>query len=99
GVNFSDVLKAMGLYPGTPGGALEMGLEMAGVVSAAGPGVDLAPGDRVMGLARGGGALGSRVLTSAAMLAPIPEGLSFEEAGGVPVAFLTAWYALWRQGR
>lgn len=99
GVNFSDVLKAMGLYPGTPGGALDMGLELAGVVAEVGEGVDLRPGDRVLGLARRGGALGTRVRTTPALLQPIPEGLSFAQAGAVPVAFLTAWYALWHKGR
>lgn len=100
GLNFSDVLKAMGLYPGTPGGALQMGLEMAGVVAATGPGVEgLRPGDRVMGLGRRGGTLASQVLTSARLVVPIPEGLGFEEAASLPVAYLTAWYALRHLGR
>ena len=47
GLNFKDVLNALGLYPGDPG---PLGSECAGVVTAVGPGVQgLAPG------ARGGG--------------------------------------------
>ena len=51
GVNFRDVLIALGMYPG----AAMIGGEGAGVVLEVGAGVeDLAPGDRVMGLLGGG---------------------------------------------
>ncbi|MEH0975339.1 MDR/SDR family oxidoreductase, partial [Micromonospora sp. CPCC 205546] len=50
------------------------------------------PGDRVLGLF--GGAFGSVVVVSEHMLVPIPAGWSFVQAASVPVAFVTAFYAL-----
>ncbi|MFI1370054.1 SDR family NAD(P)-dependent oxidoreductase [Streptomyces griseochromogenes] len=89
GLNFRDVLIGLNMYPG---GGL-MGSEIAGVVTETGPGVShLAVGDRVMGIASGG--FGPMVVTDAQQVVPIPEGLSFTAAASVPVAFLTAWYAL-----
>ena len=89
GVNFRDVLIAVGMYPG--GGTI--GGEGAGVVEEVGPGVDgLAPGDRVMGLLAG--AFGPIAVADQRMVVPIPEGWSFTQAASVPIAFLTAYYAL-----
>ncbi|PRY00462.1 type I polyketide synthase [Allonocardiopsis opalescens] len=89
GVNFRDVLIALGMYPGEG----TMGVELAGVVTATGAGVtSLTPGDRVYGLAAGGFA--AEAVTDHRLLAPIPEGWGFAEAASVPAAFLTAWYAL-----
>ncbi|WP_435844705.1 type I polyketide synthase [Streptomyces chrestomyceticus] len=89
GLNFRDVLIALGMYPG--GGVL--GSEIAGTVLEAGPEVDhFAPGDRVMGLGEGG--FGPVVVTDARQLVRIPDGWSYAEAASVPSAFMTAWYAL-----
>nr|WP_239157732.1 type I polyketide synthase [Streptomyces sp. SID13726] len=91
GVNFRDVLGALGMYPG-PANAL--GAEAAGVVVEVGPGVtDLVVGDRVFGMAPGG--LGSVTVTDRRLVARVPEGWSFAEAASVPIVFLTALYA-WR---
>ncbi|MFE2379411.1 type I polyketide synthase [Streptomyces sp. NPDC059398] len=89
GLNFRDVLIALGMYPG--GGVL--GGEIAGTVLEAGPETGrLKPGDRVMGLAEGG--FGPSAVTDARQLVRIPDGWSFAEAASVPSAFMTAWYAL-----
>ncbi|MCL7427746.1 SDR family NAD(P)-dependent oxidoreductase [Streptomyces sp. YS415] len=89
GVNFRDVLIGLGMVPGQT----VMGSEGAGVVTDVGPGVTrFAPGDRVLGLM--GGALGPLAVTDQRVLAPVPEGWSFEQAASVPVAFLTAYYGL-----
>ena len=89
GLNFRDVLIALGMYPA----AAVMGSEGAGVVTETGPGVTgLAAGDRVLGLAPGG--FGPVAVADARLLAPVPAGWSFAQAAAVPVAFLTAWYAL-----
>ena len=89
GLNFRDVLIALGMYPGQA----PLGAEAAGVVTAAGPGVTaFRPGDRVMGLAAGAAA--PQVVTDARLLAPVPPGWTWAEAAAAPVAFLTACYAL-----
>ncbi|MEU8686525.1 SDR family NAD(P)-dependent oxidoreductase, partial [Streptomyces sp. NPDC048611] len=90
GVNFRDVLNALGMYPGEAGA---LGSEGAGVVLEVGPGVtDLQPGDRVMGMFFG--AFGPLAVADRRLLARIPEGWSFAQAASVPVVFLTAYYAL-----
>jgi NADPH:quinone reductase-like Zn-dependent oxidoreductase/acyl carrier protein len=94
GVNFRDVLIALGLYPGEA----PLGSEAAGVVLEAGPGVTgLAPGDRVLGLMTD--CFGPVAVTDPGLVAPIPDGWSFAQAASVPVAFLTAWYGLAGLGR
>jgi acyl transferase domain-containing protein/NAD(P)-dependent dehydrogenase (short-subunit alcohol dehydrogenase family) len=89
GLNFRDVLVALDLYPGDA----EMGGEGAGVVVEIGPGVeDLAPGDRVMGMLRGG--FGPLAVTDRRLVVRIPPGWSFVKAASVPIVFLTAYHAL-----
>ena len=88
GVNFRDVLVALGMYPG--GG--ELGVEGAGVVVQVGPGLtELAVGDAVMGLL---GVAGSEVVVDERLVTAVPAGWSLVEAAGVPVVFLTALYGL-----
>ncbi|WP_405997989.1 SDR family NAD(P)-dependent oxidoreductase [Streptomyces sp. NBC_00829] len=90
GLNFRDVLNALGMYPGDPG---RMGSEGAGIVLETGPGVtDLGPGDRVMGMLPG--AFGPLTVVDRRMIAPMPEGWTFAEAASVPIVFMTAYYAL-----
>ena len=98
GLNFSDVLKAMGLYPTLDGSAPVIGSECVGYVTALGAGVEsVAVGQRV--IAFGPGSFGSHVTTSADLVVPVPEGLSDVEAAAVGIAYLTAWYALCEVGR
>ncbi|MER7421041.1 SDR family NAD(P)-dependent oxidoreductase, partial [Micromonospora peucetia] len=90
GVNFRDVLIALGMYPDP---AARMGSEGAGVVLEVGPGVDgLVPGDRVMGMFEPG--FGPQVVAQRERIAKIPAGWSFAQAASVPLVFLTAYYAL-----
>ncbi|WP_338932910.1 SDR family NAD(P)-dependent oxidoreductase [Streptomyces netropsis] len=90
GVNFRDVLNALGMYPGEAG---LFGSEAAGVVTATGPDVTgLRPGDRVMGMLFGGfGPLG---VVDERLLTPVPDAWSWETAASVPLVFLTAYYAM-----
>jgi putative PIG3 family NAD(P)H quinone oxidoreductase len=95
-VNRADLLQNLGQYPAPPGSPADIpGLEFAGEVAELGPGVTgrLQPGDRVCGIT-GGGAYAEYLVTQERMLAPIPEELSFEAAGALPEAFMTALDAL-----
>jgi polyketide synthase 1/15 len=89
GVNFRDVMAALGMYPGQ---APVLGGEGAGVVVETGPGVaGVAVGDAVMGLIDGTGPL---AVVDRQLLVKMPRGWSFNQAAGVPVVFLTALYGL-----
>jgi phthiocerol/phenolphthiocerol synthesis type-I polyketide synthase C len=97
GLNFRDVMWAMGLLPdealldGFAGPTI--GLECAGVVAAVGEGVTAyAPGDRVMAFAPA--SMSTRTVTAAHAVMPMPEGMDFAAGATVPVAFLTVAYAL-----
>ncbi len=90
GMNFRDVVVALGMVPERD---VPMGGEGSGVVLEVGSGVDdLAPGDRVFGLLDG--AFGPVGVTDRRLLAPIPEGWTFERAASVPGVFLTAYHGL-----
>ncbi|WP_326695902.1 SDR family NAD(P)-dependent oxidoreductase [Streptomyces sp. NBC_01754] len=89
GLNFRDVLHALGMYPGE----VVLGGEAAGIVLETGPEVaGLAPGDRVMGLCAG--AFGPVAVTDHRLLAPMPSDWTFPEAAAVPIAYATAYYGL-----
>ncbi|WP_324790385.1 polyketide synthase, partial [Streptomyces sp. H51] len=89
GLNFRDVLIALGMYPGDAA----MGNEGAGVVTEVGPGADgLKVGDRVMGPFPG--SFGPRTVTDRRLVVRVPDGWDFERAASVPTAFLTAYYGL-----
>ncbi|MBX3165805.1 MAG: type I polyketide synthase [Candidatus Eremiobacteraeota bacterium] len=94
GLNFSDVMRAMGLYP-TEG---VLGIEMAGTVSEIGSEVsDLEPGQRVFGIAPS--AFASQVVLPRDFLVPTPAQLSDLQAAAMPLVFVTAYYALLEVGR
>ncbi|MGW7243981.1 type I polyketide synthase [Streptomyces sp. NPDC054804] len=85
GLNFRDVLIALGMYPGEAA----LGGEGAGVVTEVADDVtDLAPGTRVTGLF--GDAFAPVAVAERAAVAPIPDGWTFEQAAAMPIAHLTA---------
>jgi putative PIG3 family NAD(P)H quinone oxidoreductase len=98
GVNRADLLQRRGHYPAPPGSPRDVpGLEYAGEVDAVGPGAGLwAVGSRVMGIV-GGGGHAEYVCVHEREAMRVPHNLSWEEAGAVPEAFLTAYDALFRQ--
>jgi NADPH:quinone reductase-like Zn-dependent oxidoreductase/acyl carrier protein len=90
GLNFRDVLNVLGEYPGDAGA---LGSECSGWVEQLGAGVTgLAVGDEVVAVARG--SFARFVIAPADLVARIPKGLRLEESATLPVAYLTARYAL-----
>ena len=90
GLNFRDVMAVLGIYPGE---VVAPGAECAGTVAGVGPGIDeFSVGDRVVAL--GGGCFATHAALPAALAVRLPQGMSFEDAAGIPVAFLTASFAL-----
>mgnify|MGYP001413866637 CR=1 FL=1 len=95
GLNFRDVLWALGMVPGV---GTVLGWECAGVVRAVGLNVhDLRVGDEVIAIAPG--SFASDVTVARRFVAPKPAGLDMATAASLPVAFLTAIYGLEHLGR
>lgn len=93
GMNFRDVMIAMDLLPPVFEGPLDVGFECAGVITVVGEGVEgLEAGDEVV--AGAPACFGSYVTAPASMVSRKPKHLTFEEAATIPIAFLTAYYAL-----
>jgi acyl transferase domain-containing protein/NADPH:quinone reductase-like Zn-dependent oxidoreductase len=100
GLNFIDVMKAMGVYPGQSNGELSFGIECAGRITAIGEGVvEWQVGDEVMAVVPSIDAFSAYTVVSVSFVVAKPESMSFEEAATTPIAFLTAYYALHHQGR
>ncbi len=74
------------------------GMELAGIIDAAGPGTNWAPGDRVMAIVNprrpGGGAQAELVVVPSGSVARVPEGSTLEEAATLPMNGLTVRRAL-----
>jgi len=89
GLNFADLLTARGGYPGTPKPPLVAGREFAGV--------EIASGRRVMGYTQWS-AFAEKTAGYRALLWPVPEKWTAEEAAAFPVTFFTAYFAYWKAG-
>ncbi|WPH04990.1 polyketide synthase [Acrodontium crateriforme] len=95
GLNFRDVLCALGVVPFPEQG---LGLESSGIVSKVGSEVrDLRPGDRVMLL--GNGSFATHIIVCEKLCEKIPDNLTFEDAATMPAVFATAVFSLFNIGR
>ncbi|MFO7927856.1 MAG: quinone oxidoreductase family protein [Halobacteriota archaeon] len=97
GVNFADIMQRRGHYHGGPKPPYTPGMEVAGVIAEVGENVNREPGERVVSLVNGGG-YAEYAIADARGLLEIPDGLSFEEAAGFPVQWLTAHNCLHEWG-
>jgi len=99
GVNRPDVAQRQGKYPPPPDASPVLGLEVAGEVVAVGEGVTTHQvGERVCGLANGGGYAEYCVVPSTQCL-PWPAGYDAVRAAAVPETFFTVWANLFDIGR
>jgi NADPH2:quinone reductase len=99
GVNRADALVRAGTYHRAGRPPLIPGLEAAGTVAAVGEGVDtVAPGQRVMAMGAGG-FYAELAVAPAVKVTVLPDGVDLPQAAGLPIAWLTAWYALNRLAR
>ena len=99
GLNFLDLLAALGRGPIAGTGSFpQFGSECSGTVVAVGEGVDhIRIADEVLAIAPS--SFASFATTPARFVLTKPAQLSFEEAATLPIAFLTADYALKHAGR
>jgi NADPH2:quinone reductase len=99
GLNFADTLIAEGRYQERPAPPVTLGMELAGVVEALGPGTEgPAPGTRVA-VFSGQGGLAEAGVFPAARCIPIPDAMPFEVAAGFLVAYGTSHLALDHRAR
>lgn len=98
GLNFIEVLYALGLLPAAPGLEASFGLECAGRIVRVGEGVsEFRAGDPVFAYAAG--SFAGFVTAPVATVAKRPPGMSAAEAATLPAALATAHFALVTQGR
>ena len=91
GLNRLDILQRKGLYPPPPGESEILGVEIAGEVVEAAPGVEQPrPGDRICALIPGGG-YAQYALADAAACLPVPADLDLVQAASLPEAAQTVW--------
>ena len=99
GVNRADLAQRAGSYPPPPGASEILGLEVSGEIAELGAEVTgWQVGERVCVLLSGGG-YAEQVAVPASLLMPVPENWSFEEAGGMPEVFFTAFLNLFLEGK
>jgi NADPH2:quinone reductase len=98
GINGADLLQRRGGYPAPPGSPPDIpGLELAGEVAAAGQGARrFGEADRVMAVVGGGGQAELAVVHERAAM-PVPDGVDWPQAGGIPEVFTTAHDAIFSQ--
>lgn len=95
GLNFRDIMSAMGEVAGET-----LGAEGAGIVSRVGADVSqVEPGDRVMLLASHTGCFHSHARTVDAAVLRLPSDVTFASAAGMPVTACTAYYSLFDLAR
>ena len=87
GLNFKDVITALGKVPG-----ITLGSECAGIVTRAGQSSKFKPGERVC--AAGTDCFKTLARADSQFVFHIPEGLAFTEAAALPATFVTAHIAI-----
>ena len=91
GINFADLMARVGLYPDAPKLPCVVGYEVSGVIDQLGAGVTgLAVGDRVFAMPKFGGYTDVLALPRTQVF-KMPAKMTFEEAAGLPVTYLTAY--------
>ena len=91
GVNHADLLQAAGKYPPPPDASPILGLEVSGIIAAVGPQVtDLQVGQPVCALLAGGG-YAQYVAVPAGQVMTIPDGVTLDDAAGLPEVACTVW--------
>lgn len=98
-LNFADLLMRDGKYQEKPPFPYTPGMEVAGVVTAVGPGVaGPLPGTRVLAFVNWGG-LAEEVIAPANRVVALPDTMPFDEAAAFPIAYGTSHLALDHKAR
>ena len=95
GINRADLIQRMGMYPPPPGAPDTLGLEVSGEVVVAAGRWQL--GNRVCALL-GGGGYAEYVACDARHALPIPEGMDYAAAAGLPETVFTVFANVFEGG-
>jgi NADPH2:quinone reductase len=94
-INFADILLCQGIYQDRPGLPFTPGLETCGVVEAVGPGVHLAPGTRIAGMAAlPAGGYAEQALVRAPTALEIPDDIPAADATVLYTTYQTSHVGL-----
>lgn len=96
GVNRPDVMQRQGKYPPPPGASDIPGLEVSGVIVAAGGEAERLVGKRVCALVAGGG-YAEYAIAPAGQCLPVPENYDLIEAAALPETLFTVWSNLFER--
>ncbi|MCF6352639.1 MAG: NAD(P)H-quinone oxidoreductase [Cyclobacteriaceae bacterium] len=98
-LNRADILQRQGKYPPPAGESTILGLEASGVIKETGKNVHgFKVGDPVMALL-GGGGQAQYVAVHQNLVMAVPPNTSLEQAAAIPEVFLTAYQALFIEGK
>ena len=98
GINFSEIMARMRLYPGAPKPPATLGSEACGIVESVGKDVTrIKPGDKVMLFCRFN-SYATHIITSEKMVMSLPEGFSLEEGAAFPLVYVTAYMMIFDLG-
>jgi len=96
GCNWADTQVRVGIYPHPMTYPMVLGFEVAGTVSALGPGVtNVKVGDRVATFPDKGGAYAEKCVAAALGLIKLPDGIPLDTAAAFPIQALTAYHMLY----
>lgn len=99
GVNFTDFLSLDGKYQNNPPPPFTPGKDAAGIVAAVGANVSNHKlGDRVIAHVIHG-AMAEKAICPGALAFPLPDGVEFDAAAAMGLAYLTGYLALTRRGQ
>jgi acyl transferase domain-containing protein/NADPH:quinone reductase-like Zn-dependent oxidoreductase/acyl carrier protein/NADP-dependent 3-hydroxy acid dehydrogenase YdfG len=93
GLNFINVMSALGIYPGYKNGYRSLGIEFSGKITSIDESVtEFKVGDEVFGC--GEECIGKYIRVNPGLIVRKPPEINFEDAAAIPIAFLTAYYSL-----
>ena len=98
GINFSEIMARMRLYPGAPKPPTTLGAEGCGVIESVGENITkFHQGERVIVFARHA-SYSTHICTSEDMVIPLPDKFTFEEGAAFPVVYITAYMMMFDLG-
>jgi len=99
GLNFADLLMIEGRYQDRPDPPVTLGMELAGVVQALGPGVDSPGVGTRVAVFSGQGGLAEAGVFEASRCVRLPDAMPFADAAAFQIAHGTSHLALARRAR